>query len=295
MKTQANENTKLEVLAFTDPYCSWCWATEPMILSMMEKYRDQLHFTYVFGGLIKDMDDFYDATNDIGDASAVVPHWKMVSERSGQPIDEQLWVDLGKIRHFSSWPANIACKAAFAQGEDVGFAFLRKMRETALTERKIISNEEIYNAVAREIEGLGYELFRAALDDGSAEKAFLEDQIITERWQAFGFPTMLFYRPEVDINDLASLTKETAAYVGGHRPMETYDSVVQSLAPGITVSEARPEAELLATYGPMTERELGQVEGRTKEDELKVLKDLEAAGVVVSAPRVRGNIWSLAE
>ena len=77
------KNTKLEVMVFTDPYCSWCWATEPMILTMMEKYRDQLHFHYVFGGLIKDFDDFYDAQNDIRDAAATKPHWKMVSERTG--------------------------------------------------------------------------------------------------------------------------------------------------------------------------------------------------------------------
>ena len=294
MEKQEHGNPKLNVLAFTDPYCSWCWTTEPMIISMMEKYRDQLHFTYVFGGLIKDMDEFYDATNDIRDASAVVPHWKMVSERSGQPIDERLWVDLAEIRHFSSWPANIACKAAFAQGEEIGFTFLRNMRETALTERRIISDQEVYDAVAKETEGLDVDLFRAAIADGSAEKAFLEDQVVTERWQAFGFPTMLFFRPEADVTTMTNLTRETAAYVGGHRSMETYDSVVQSLAPDITVHEARTEEELLAAYGPMTERELGQVVGRTKDEELKVLEALEAAGVVVRAPRVRGNIWSLA-
>lgn len=115
---------KINVLAFTDPYCSWCWATEPMILSMMEKYHDQIHFEYVFGGLIKDMTEFYDASNDIGTFAAVVPHWKMVSERSGQPIDENLWVDLEAYPHFSTWPANIAAKAAFFAKSGSGRALL---------------------------------------------------------------------------------------------------------------------------------------------------------------------------
>ena len=174
-KDTQEKNTKLEVMVFTDPYCSWCWATEPMILTMMEKYRDQLHFRYVFGGLIKDFDDFYDAQNDIRDAAATKPHWKMVSERTGQPIDENLWEDIAPIRHFSTWPANIAAKAAFLQSEEVGFRLLRRLRRAALTERKIISDKAVYEALARETDGLDFERFQADIESGKAGEAFLDD------------------------------------------------------------------------------------------------------------------------
>jgi putative protein-disulfide isomerase len=291
MKTQKKNDTKLEVWVFTDPYCSWCWATEPMILTMMEKYRDQLHFRYIFGGLIKDFDDFYDAQNDIRDAAATKPHWKMVSERTGQPIDENLWEDIAPIRHFSTWPANVAAKAAFLQSEEVGFRYLRRLRRAALTERKIISDPAVYEALAKETEGLDFDRFHRDIEKGTAEKAFMEDQRICEQWQTFGFPTMLFYKADADVDHLS---RDNAVYVGGHRDMGTYDHVIRSLCPDIEEYPVRSEEELVKVYGPMTERELGQVHSRTKEEELDVLEGLEKEGAVNRSPRTRGNIWSAA-
>lgn len=287
----ANTNTKLEVMVFTDPYCSWCWATEPMILTMMEEYRDQLHFRYVFGGLIKDFDDFYDAQNDIRDAAATKPHWKMVSERTGQPIDENLWEDIAPIRHFSTWPANIAAKAAFMQSEDVGFRYLRRLRRAALTERKIISNSGIYEALAKETAGLDFDRFKDDIESGRAREEFMKDQRICEQWQTFGFPTMLFYKAGADLDEL---TRDNAVYVGGHRPMEIYEQVIRRLCPDIERYPVRGESELLEVYGPMTERELGQVHRRSKEDELEVLAGLEKDGAVSRTKRTRGNVWTAA-
>ncbi|MGI6032494.1 MAG: DsbA family protein [Coriobacteriales bacterium] len=284
---------KVKALVFTDPYCSWCWGTEPMILSMMEHYRDQLHMQYVFGGLIRDLDDFYDATNDIRDAAAVEPHWAMVSGRTGQPIEEKLWRDIGKIRHFSSWPANVAAKAAFLQGEKPGFDYLRRLRKAALTERTIISNEEEYNRLAREVPTLDYEKFRAAIDSGDAERAFQKDQKTCAIWQAYGFPTILFYRANVDVNDISTLNRDNAVYVGGHRSMETYDEVIHKLAPDIKRYDPRPEEELLKLYGSMTDQELAQVSDRDKASEIDVLRGLEEQGKITRSERVRGNIWSV--
>jgi putative protein-disulfide isomerase len=255
------------------------------------KYRDQLHFRYIFGGLIRDFDNFYDELNNIRDAAATEPHWKIVSERTGQPIDEKLWEDIAPIPHFSTWPANVAAKAAFLQSEEVGFRFLRRLRRAALTERKIISRPEIYEALAKETEGLDFDRFCRDIESGKARSAFLDDQKICMEWQTFGFPTMLFYKEGADVNHL---THETAAYVGGHRDMETYDSVIHALCPDIEEYPARSEAELIAAYGPMTERELGQVHDRSKEAELDVLEKLEEAGKVQRNERIRGNVWSVA-
>jgi len=81
--------------------------------------------------------------NDIRTTAEVAPHWRMVSERSGQPIDERLMEDITDP-HFSTWPACRAVKAVFLQGDDVGERYLRRMRRAALTERKVISLPEAY-------------------------------------------------------------------------------------------------------------------------------------------------------
>ena len=51
---------RIEITSFTAPYCSWCWATEPMLYRIRETYREQVHIRYVMGGLVHDMADFYD-------------------------------------------------------------------------------------------------------------------------------------------------------------------------------------------------------------------------------------------
>jgi protein-disulfide isomerase-like protein with CxxC motif len=71
---------EVEILCFTDPFCSWCWATEPSLLTLRERYRDQLDIRWVMGGLVKDMSAFFDSSNGIGTTAEVAPHWRMVAE-----------------------------------------------------------------------------------------------------------------------------------------------------------------------------------------------------------------------
>lgn len=290
VRVMKNERTKpkLEVMLFTDPYCSWCWASEPMFFALAEKYREQLHFVYVFGGLVKDMDDFSDEENGITDAMAVLPHWREVSEYSGQPIDEYLWEDIAKIRHFSSWPANIACKAAFLQGEEVGEKFLRNMRRGVQADRKIISLEEVYFEIAENTKNLDLDRFRSDLENRSAQRAFEKDLALCAQFQANVFPTLLFYRADADRDHL---TRENAALIAGYHPTRKYEEIIKRLVPDIRAYQPRDEKELLAIYGPMTERELAEIHHRSMEEERKVLEELFQKGEIGKDERVRGNIW----
>ena len=138
----------IEITYFTDPYCSWCWATEPMLYRLRETYREQIMMRYVMGGLVRDMSDFYDSLNDIHATAQVAPHWRMVSERSGQPIDERLMDDISDP-HFSTWPACIPVKAAQLQGEAVGESYLRRWRRPALPDRQCVSAPDVVHTRPR--------------------------------------------------------------------------------------------------------------------------------------------------
>ena len=76
--------------------------------------------------------------------------------------------------------------------------------------------------------------------------------------------------------------------------MENYEQVIHALCPEIEEYSVRDEKQLLNAYGPMTERELAQIHGRSKDEELAVLSDLEKAGSVSRSKRTRGNIWTAA-
>ncbi|MBI2954985.1 MAG: DsbA family protein [Chloroflexi bacterium] len=156
-----------EVEYFTDPYCSWCWATEPVLYRLRETYRDSLRIRYVMDGLVRDMADFYDGLNDIRTAAQVAPHWRDVSRRSGQPIDERLWEDITDP-HFSTWPACIAVKAAQLQGQTLGERFLRQIRRAALAERRFVSDLEVQKEIVLDVPDLDAERWLEDVEGGRA-------------------------------------------------------------------------------------------------------------------------------
>lgn len=282
-------NLQVEIVYFTDPYCSWCWATEPMLYRIRETFRDQIRIHYVMGGLVRDMAEFYDALNNIRTPAQVAPHWRMVSERSGQPIDEGLWLELDDP-HFSTWPACIAIRAAFLQGETVGERLLRRFRRAALTERRNISRRDVQEMLAREVEGLDLERWRADLENGRAEKAFQEDLEECYRYGVTGFPTLLFrYGGWVAIPGA-----QRPVLVVGHRSYATYREILRRLAPALQEHPPRDLLTLLTAYGPLTTRELAEIHGQDRETMRMEMERLEREGKVRRIPVPGGEFWQFA-
>ncbi len=279
---------RVEVTYFTDPYCSWCWATEPALYRIRETYREQVRIRYVMGGLVRDMAEFYDSLNDIRTTAEVAPHWRMVSERSGQPIDERLMEDITDP-HFSTWPACTAVKAAQLQGEEVGEAYLRRMRRAALTERRIVSEPAVYLELADEVPGLDLARFQAHLEAGDAQRAFQADLSECRRYGVTGFPTLLFS----PAGPLVVAGADRPVLLVGHRSFETYREVLRRLAPDLVEHLPRGAGELLDAYGPLTTRELSELLQQPTEETREELERLAAAGTVERIPVRAGEFWRL--
>ena len=49
----------IEIIEYTDPYCTWCWGSEPVLRHLQEAYGDQLSIRFVMGGLVEDSRTFY--------------------------------------------------------------------------------------------------------------------------------------------------------------------------------------------------------------------------------------------
>jgi predicted DsbA family dithiol-disulfide isomerase len=255
---------------------------------LRERYRDQIHVRFVMGGLIKDFSEFYDALNDIRTPAETLPHWRMVSERSGQPIDERFWADVTDP-HFSTWPANIAVKAAAFQGEEIGDRYLRRLRIAVETARVQISQRDEQLRLAREVPGLDVDLFAQELDSERARAAFAEDRAICATFGVSGFPTMLFVPPSGEQND----AEPKSLLVGGHRSLATYERVLAMVAPSLQQYAPRGVEALLAEYGPLTTRELSEITGLEKAAVEEVLRAAVAAGRLTGESLRGGDMWAL--
>ncbi|MZQ99229.1 MAG: hypothetical protein GT601_16300 [Acidaminobacter sp.] len=290
-------NPKVKILYFTDPYCSWCWATDPMLFTLKEHYGDQIEIQHVMGGLVKDMSTFSDGHNHISTASAVLPHWRMVSERSGQPIDENLWLEIENYPHFSTWPANVAAKAAGFQGKEIGEQFLRRIRRAALTERKIVSHEEVLLELVKDVEGMDLVQFKNDLNSPKAQQAFQDDLDLCRTYGVTGFPSMLFYTENtaaLEASASAEAAETPLAYLlNGYKTMRSYEKALKLLSPEIQKRAPKSVETLLTSYGPLTTREFAEIYETEMSEMETILQEQSNAGKISAEALRGGTLWFL--
>lgn len=209
----------IEITCYTDPYCTWCWGSEPILQKLKEQYGEQIKIRYVMGGLVKDIKQFNDPANGIGGEywyQEVADHWLEASNHHKMPVDERVFYDM-KNEHFSTHPACIAYQSAIFQGEQIAHRYLRRLREAASIERQIIQNREVQDALALEV-GLDVDQFRERIESGSALKAFNNDRLECQRKAIHGFPSYI-----VKVNNDEVLLR-------GYIPYQTFDFCLQDLS-----------------------------------------------------------------
>lgn len=140
------DQSSLEILAFTDPVCTWCWGSEPVLRKLETCYGDAVHIRYVMGGLVEDIRAFYDRANDIGgDAersnAQIARHWLEASERHGMPVRTEGF-RLFSADTVSTYPQNIAFKAAELTNPGLAARYLRRMREASAAEARETGRQE---------------------------------------------------------------------------------------------------------------------------------------------------------
>jgi len=221
----------IEIIEFTDPVCTWCWGSEPVLRKLETHYGDQLRIGYVMGGLVKDIREFYDNYNGIGgDAeksnNQIIKHWLEASERHGMPVKSEGF-RLFSNEYPSTYPQNIAYKAAQMEDQNLADRFLRRIREASAAEARQTSQLEVLIELAAEV-GLDVAAFIERFNDGSAEAAFEKDLQTTAEFGAQGFPTFLVKYGEKGI------------LLRGYQRYATFQAVIKTLA-GETIQEHAPE------------------------------------------------------
>ncbi len=189
------DEPRIELLAFTDPVCTWCWGSEPVLRKLQVYYGNALSIRYVMGGLVKDIRAFYDQANDIGgdpeqSNAQIARHWLEASARHGMPVRIEGF-RLFSADTTSTYPQNIAVKAAELTDSTLAPRYLRRIREASAAEGRETGRKEVLVELANDV-GIDVSTFVGHVKDGSAEQAFRDDLAITQRYGVRGFPTFLF-------------------------------------------------------------------------------------------------------
>ncbi len=266
----------LELIEYTDPYCTWCWGSEPILRKIEEVFGDQSKISFKMGGLVADMGNFYDSINRIGGPKwyeQVAAHWLDASSRHGMPVDEQIFFDL-KDEMFSTYPANIAYKSAQFQDEVLANMFLRRMREGAAAERRAIQRLDVQVELAEEV-GLKHAQFVTEIESGRAKEAFEED--LTEcRYRGIrGFPTFL----------IRNLSDKKEILLRGYRQFGDFVEAFRKLV-GDAVSPTFPTVSkdsisaFVRKYKRVATREITEVFDLSEEDIDEYLSSLVSEGLM---------------
>jgi putative protein-disulfide isomerase len=258
----------IEIIEFTDPVCTWCWGSEPVLRKLETRFGEQIKISYIMGGLVKDITSFYDSYNDIGgdpDRSNmnIARHWVDASTRHGMPVRSEGFKLFSK-EHPSTYPQNIAYKAAQRQGEALANKFLRRIREASAAEARQTNTTEVLLELASEA-GLDIARFLDDFTHGSAQKAFEQDLAITAKYGARGFPSFLLKYGEKEM------------LIRGYKRYEEFKALIGHLSGGELQERPVPADEgsilsFITRYGSVALIEI-QMTFDLSNDELKAVID----------------------
>ncbi len=244
--------TPLEIIEFTDPVCTWCWGSEPILRKLQARYKDQIRIGFIMGGLVEDIHQFYDDWNHIGgdpvaSNRSIVAHWKEASHRHGMPVKEEGFA-LFSDEYPSTYPQNVAYKAAQMENQVLADKLLRRMREATSAEAKITSQIEVLAELVSEV-GLDLPQWLEHMEDGSAEKAFREDQKLMHHYSVTGFPSFLIRYGKKEM------------VLRGYQKYATFQSVIKMFAGNriqpIGIGKTPEDVlDFIATYERVTPREI---------------------------------------
>ena len=190
MTEPGNTRHLFELFIFTDPFCTWCWGSEPVLRKTRESYGDQVRFVFRMGGLVESVKDFNDTLNKINGKNfyqKMAEYWEMSSQRHKMPVDSRFFAEY-KTDFRSSWPACLAVKAAQMQDEELAARYLRRLREAGLAECLPIHRRQTQMELAEEM-GLDSARLKDDIDSGAAGHAFETDmqEYHTQGGEAFPF------------------------------------------------------------------------------------------------------------
>ncbi len=196
---------KVTITIFTDPMMGLSYECQPVFDRLCAHYGEKLEVRHVMAGLVRDVSDFM--TPQERDLLArdeeegirvycrrLAQIYKSEESIGGLPINMEGF-HLFDADHRTSWPLNIAYKAAQLADPDKADLFLRNLRTATIVEtRQTTKTEEILRVVRKT--GIDEKAFLDKVEDGSAKEAFYKDLEYTKSLGIHSLPSCLIQHGE---------------------------------------------------------------------------------------------------
>ncbi|MEA2604884.1 MAG: putative protein-disulfide isomerase [Acidobacteriota bacterium] len=263
----------VEVTYYTDPLCSWSWGFEAVWRRLRYEMADRISWRYVLGGLLPDWESFNDPLHSVHRPAQMGPLWYEVRHLSGMPIDERIWMVDPPT---SSYPACVSVKAAERQGKAAGEAWLRRLREAAMLERRNVARREVLMELFEELaadprRGLDPARFRRELQSEAALADFRED-LKDAGYRGIGrFPAFVLRGAD-----------DAAVVLVGYRPYSIFREALAAVAPDLEPVRVATDPVAYALYWEsITGAEVAEALGRPAAEIARELDAATAAGDLV--------------
>ena len=268
--------SKVIITTFTDPMMGLSYEREPVFRKLETHFREKIAFRYVMAGLVRDVSDFMTPEELAMEpeegikayCARLAEIYKSEEYIGGLPIHMDGF-HLFDSTHRSSWPLDIAFKAAALTAPEKAERFLYNLRYATIVETRQTTRTDELLRVAEET-GIDKGPFLEAFQNGAAEAAFLEDLRDTRSLGIRGLPAYL-----IEYEDKALLVRSPGEY-------ETFTALIDRItegwikpqSPNMTTSELEDffrkhplisEMELMAAFNlkeselPDRIREIGRL------------------------------------
>jgi putative protein-disulfide isomerase len=203
------------------------------------------------------------------------------------PVDSSVFYEI-KDSFISTYPANIAVKAAELQDRELAKKYLRRLREGAAAERLHIQLLEVQAQLAHEV-GLDAERLMADIRSGRAEAEFLKDLKECRSMGITGFPTFL----------VTNLRNGRSALIHGYRRYSYFEGLLEELA-GDMLRERKVTRDdetilyFIAHYGKVATQEVATLLDIDKSKALELLRKLKDEGRVSGKRAGNDYFWTFA-
>jgi putative protein-disulfide isomerase len=202
VQPQADPQADIELIYIGDPMCSWCWAFDPVLEKLDERYTFPMRT--VVGGLrpgpsAEALDDRM--------RGYLLHHWEEIAERTGQPFDHRQLDREGWVYDTEMCARAVVTMREMAPGSTR--PFFSRLQRAFYAEAVDITDPTEYPALLAEFD-VDVDSFMTRLLDESSKQAAWADFSEARRLSASGFPTLLVRTGD----ELAIVSRGYAPYEG---------------------------------------------------------------------------------